>query len=84
MARTKMTHRRDAASTIFIPRPQNTLNIADRVRDRQLTDAIAKNARLRIVNKPERPRFKIKKLLLERKAVQIKKKWTGDKKHKRA
>ena len=72
MAKTKTTHRRGAAS-IFIPRPQNTLNITDRIRDRQLSDAIAKSTQLRIVNRTEKPRFKIKKLLPQQKTVHIKK-----------
>ena len=71
MARTKTTPRRDA--TIFVPRPQESLNIADRVRDRQLTDAIANSRKIKIVNRTKKPRFKINKLLLERKIVQIKK-----------
>ena len=69
MVKTKMTPRRGAAP-IFIPRPQNTLNITDRTRDRQLTDVIAKSTQLRIVNRTKKLRFKIKKLLPERKTVQ--------------
>ena len=46
MAKTKTTPRR-GATPIFISRPQNTLNITDRVRDRQLTDAIAKSTQLK-------------------------------------
>ena len=72
MAKTKTTPRR-GATPISIPRPQNTLNITDRVRDRQLTDAIAKRTQLRTVNRTKKPRFKIKKLLPEGKTVQIRK-----------
>ena len=72
MAKTKTTPRR-GATPIFILRPQNILNIPDRVRDRQLTDAIAKSTQLRIVSRTKKPRFKIKKLLSERKTVQSRK-----------
>ena len=73
MARTKTTPRRGNDSRIFVPRPQNTLNITDRVRDRQLTDITANSGQIKIVNRNIKPRFKIKKLILERKTVQIKK-----------
>ena len=53
MAKTKTTPRR-GATPIFILRPQNTLNITNRVRDRQLTDAIAKSTQLRIVNRTKK------------------------------
>ena len=85
MARTKVTPRRQRQSDearIFVPRPQGGPNITDSVRDRQLTDAIAKSKQLKIVNKTRKPRFKIKKLLPQRKTVQIKKKWTGGKNNK--
>ena len=72
MAKTKMTPRR-GATPIFIPRPQNTLNIKDRVRDRQMTDAIAKSTQLKIVNRTKKSSFKIKKILQEPKTVQIRK-----------
>ena len=37
MARTKTTPRRgNKPTTVFVPRSQNTLNITDRIRDRQL------------------------------------------------
>ena len=72
MAKTKTTPKR-GATPIFIPRPQNTLNVTNRVRDRQLTDAIAKSTQLGIVNRTKKPRFKIKKLLPERKTAQIRK-----------
>ena len=71
MARTKTTPR--SGTAIFVPRPQNTLNIMDRVGDRQLTDTTAKSAQMKIVNKTKNPRFNIKKLLPESKSVQIKK-----------
>ena len=76
MARTKVTPRRQRRSDearIFVPRPQGGSNITDRVRNRQLNDAIAKSTQLKIVNRTKKPRFKIKKLLPERKTVQIKK-----------
>ena len=73
MARTKTTPRRDDGPTIFVPRPQGGPNITDRVRDRQLTDTIARSNQTKIVNRTKKPRFKIKKLLPERKIVQIKK-----------
>ena len=72
MAKTKTTPRRGAIP-IVIPMPQNTLNITDRVRDRQTTDAIAKSTQLKIVNRTKKPSFKIKKLLPEPKTVQIRK-----------
>ena len=72
MARTKTAHRWDDGATIFVPRPQGGPNITDRVRDRQSTDAIARSDQVKIVNKTKKPRFKIKKLLPERRIVQIK------------
>ena len=68
-----MTPRRGNEARIFVPRPQRGPNITDRARDRQLTDTIAKSDQIKIVNRTKKPRFKIKKLLLERKIVQIKK-----------
>ena len=73
MARTKTTPRRDDGPTTFVPRPQGGPRITDRVRDRQLTDAIAGSNQIKIVNRTKKPRFKIKKLLPERRIVQIKK-----------
>ena len=73
MARIKVTSRRNNGPTIFVPRLQRGPNITDRVRDRQLTDTIAKSDQIKIVNRTKKPRFKIKKLLLKRKIVQIKK-----------
>ena len=73
MARTKPTHRRDNGPTIFVTRPQVRPNITDRVRDRQLTDAIDRSNQIKIANRTKKPRFKIKKLLPERRIVQIKK-----------
>ena len=76
MARAKVTPRRQwrkDEARIFVPRPQGGPNITDRVRDRQLIDAIAKSTQLKIVNRTKKNRFKIKKLLPERKTVQIKK-----------
>ena len=73
MARTKATPRQDDRPTIFVPRPQGGPSIADRVRNRQLTDTIARSNQLKIVNRTKKPRFKIKKLIRERKIVQIKK-----------
>ena len=76
MARTKVTprqQRRSDEARVFVLRPQGGPNITDRVRDRQLTDAIAKNTQLKIVNRTKKPLFKIKKLLPQRKTVHIKK-----------
>ena len=73
MATTRATPRRSNDSRIFILRPQNTLNITDRVRDRQLADAIANSGLIKIVNRARKPRFKIKELIPERKTVQIRK-----------
>ena len=73
MPRTKTTPRRTIELSIFVPRPQGGPSITDRVRDRQLTDAIASSGKIKIVNRTKKPRFKIKKLLPERRIVQIKK-----------
>ena len=73
MARTKTTPRRGNDARIFVPRPQGGPNITDRVRDIQLTDTIAKSDQIKIVNRTKKPRFKIEKLLPERRIVQIKK-----------
>ena len=86
MARTKVTprqQRRSDEARIFVLRPQGGPNITDRVRDRQLTDAIAKSTQLKIVNRTKKPRFKIKKLLPQRN-TSYQKKWTGGKNDKRA
>ena len=75
MARTKVTPRRQRRSNearIIVPGPQGGPNIPDRVRDRQLTDAIARSNQINIVNRTNKPRLKIKKLLPERKIVAIK------------
>ena len=74
MARTKLTPRRkNDGPKIFAPRPQGGLNITDSVRDRQVTDAIARSDQIKIVNRTKKPRLKIKKLLPKRKIFQIKK-----------
>ena len=77
MARTKATPRRDDGPRIFVPRPQGGPKFRElRAGDRELTDAIAKSDQIQIVNRRKRtqkPRFKIKKLLPERKIFQIKK-----------
>ena len=73
MARTKTTPRQRDKARIFVPKPQGGPNITDRVRDRQLTDTIARSDQIKIANRTKKPRFKIKKLLPERKIVQIKK-----------
>ena len=73
MARTKTTPRRDDRPTIFALRPQGGPNITDRVRDRQLTDTIARSDQIKIVNITKKLRFKLKKLLREGRIVQIKK-----------
>ena len=76
MARTKVTPRgRSDEARIFVPRPQGGPNITDRVRDRQMAGARARSNQIKIVNRTKKPRFKIKKLLPERKNVQIKKDW---------
>ena len=76
MTRTKIAPRRQRRSDearIFVPRPQGGPNITGRIRDRQLTDTIAKSTQLKIVNRTRKPQFKMKKLLPQRKTVQIKK-----------
>ena len=73
MARIKTIPRRRDKARIFVPKPQGGPNITDRVRDRQLTDTIARSDQIKIANRTKKPRFKIKKLLPERKIVQIKK-----------
>ena len=72
MARTKTIPRRNGGPIIFVPRPQGGLNITGSVRDRQLTDTIARSQQIKIVNRTKKSSFKIKKLLPERKIVQIK------------
>ena len=73
MVRTKKTPRRDDGPTIFVPRPQGGPNVTDRFRERQLADTIVRRNQIKIVNRTEKPRFKIKKLLQERRIVQINK-----------
>ena len=72
MARTKTTPRRGNYATIFVPRSQGGPNITNRVRDRKLTDTIARSNQVKVVNRTKKPRFNMKKLLPERRIVQIK------------
>ena len=58
MGRTKATPRQGNEATVFVPRPQGGLNITDRVRDRQLTDTIARSNQIKIVNRTKKLRFK--------------------------
>ena len=83
MARTNVPPRRKKGPKIFVPKPQGGPNIRElKARDkpwkRKLTDTIAKNNQIEIVNRTkrkrtEKPKFKVKKLLLEPKTLQIKK-----------
>ena len=65
MVRTKVTARRNDGPKIFVPRPQRgpkirELRAGDEPWKRKLTDAIAKNDQIQIVNKTKQKKSKTK------------------------